>query len=242
MADMIFMTGAKGGSGATTCAIKVGLALAALGERTLYVDGDGLCANGMQIAGVEGLCAYTLADAVKGACRVKQTVINHPLSPRFYVLPTLGCGDRQFICNAVNTLSTSFDRIICDNTASAVCNRAVLVAEPYPAFVKSAVTASARLKDVGFKKVELIANKVNGGLVFDGVILTPQEYATIVRCELLGVVPEDLTLPLSGMNLNTKKAFNLLAKRLLGGEKIYDVIRPYYGVKGKIKRKMRYCI
>lgn len=242
MSDMIFITGAKGGSGATTCAIKAGLALAALGERTLYVDGDGLCASGMQIAGVEKLCSYTLADALKGACRVKQSIINHPYSPQFYVLPTLGCGDRQFICNAVNSLTSSFDVILCDDTAAAVCNRAVLVAEPYTAFVKSAIAAAAKLKDVGFKRVELIANKVNGGLVFDGVILTPQEYATVVRCELLGVIPEDLTLPLSSMNSNTKKAFNLLAKRLLGGEKIFDVIKPYYGVKGKIKRKMRYCI
>lgn len=242
MPDMIFITGAKGGSGATTCAIKAGQALAALGERTLYVDGDGTCANGMITAGADNLCSYTLADALKGACRVKQAIINHPLSPCFYVLPTLGCGDGQFICNAVNSLAPSFDRIICDNTAASVCNRAVLVAEPYPSGVKSAGTAAARLKDGGFKRVELILNKVNGGLVFDGAILTPQEYAALIRCELLGVIPEDLTLPLSGMNSNTKKAFNILAQKLLGKEKIFDVIKPYYGVKGKIKRKMRYCI
>ena len=242
MSDVIFITGAKGGSGATTCAVRAGLALAANGERTLYVDGDALCASGMITCGVESLCSYTLADALKGGCKVKQAIINHPHSACFFVLPTLGCCDGQFICSAINSLIPSFDKIICDNTAAGVCNRAVLVAEPYPALVRSAGTAASRLKDGGFKKVELIVNKVNGGLVFDGSILTPQEYATLVRCELLGVIPEDLTLPLSGMKSGTKKAFNILAQRLMGGEKIYDVIRPYYGVKGKIKRKMRYCI
>ncbi|MGN1373543.1 MAG: AAA family ATPase [Candidatus Coproplasma sp.] len=242
MSDVIFITNAKGGSGATTCAVFTGLALAQMGERTLYVDGDGLCASGMQVAGVDNLCSYTLADALAGACRVKQAIINHPLNACFYVLPTLGCGDGEFIRNAVNSLAPSFDRVVCDNTAVGACNRAVLVSEPYPVQVRSANTAAAKLKDGGFKSVGLIVNKVNGGLVFDGAILTPQEYATLVRCELLGVIPEDLTLPLSGMKSGTKKAFNILAQNLLGEGKIFDVIKPYYGVKGKIKRKMRYCI
>lgn len=242
MSDVIFITGAKGGSGATTCAVAVGQALAQRGERTLYVDGDSLCASGLQTAHVDNLCSYTLGDAQLGACRIKQTLINHPLLPNFYVLPTLGCGDGEFIFNAVNSLSTSFDRILCDNVAIGSCNRAMLVSEPYPLCINSAETAAAKLKDAGFKKVGLVVNKINGGLVFDGAILTPQEYATLTRCELLGAVPEDLLLPLSKMNGNTKKAFNILASRLLGGDIIFDVIKPYYGVKGKIKRKLRYCV
>lgn len=242
MSDVIFVTSAKGGSGATTCAVKTGLALAANGERTLYVDGDTLCASGMITCGVESLCSYTLADAVKGACRVKQALINHPLSPRFYILPTLGCSDAKFICDAVNSLAPSFDKIICDSVAEDVCNRAILVTEPYPYHIRSAGTAASKLKDRGFKKIELVVNKVNGGLVFDGTILSPQELATLTRCTLAGVIPEDLLLPLSGMKTGTKKAFLTLAQHLTGGEKIYDVIKPYYGVKGKIKRKMRYYI
>ncbi|MGN0806270.1 MAG: AAA family ATPase [Candidatus Coproplasma sp.] len=242
MSDVIFITGAKGGSGATTCAVGAGLALAASGERTLYVDGDTLCASGLQIARVDNLCSYTLGDALKGGCRVKQALINHTLSPNFYVLPTLGCADGKFIADAVNSLAPSFDRILCDDVAAGVCNRAVLVTEPYASCVKNATYAAAKLKDGGFKKVELIVNKVNGGLVFDGAILTPQEYATLVRCELAGVVPEDLLLPLYGIKKGTKKAFDILAQRLMGREKIFDVIKPYYGVKGKIRRKMRYCI
>ncbi|MGN1061013.1 MAG: AAA family ATPase [Candidatus Coproplasma sp.] len=242
MSDVIFVTGSKGGSGATTCATAIGLALALNGERTLYIDGDTLCASGMQTARVDSLCSYTLGDALNGACRVKQALINHPLSPNFYVLPTLGCNDEEFIFNAVSSLTPSFDKILCDKVAVGACNRAVLVTEPYPLSVKSASTAAAKLKDGGFKDVWLIVNKVCGGLVFDGAILTPQEYATLTRCELLGAVPEDLLLPLSKMKNNTKKAFETLARRLMGGDKIYDVIKPYYGVKGKIKRKMRYCI
>ncbi|MGN0807733.1 MAG: AAA family ATPase [Candidatus Coproplasma sp.] len=242
MSDVIFVTSAKGGSGATTCSYLTAAALASYGERTLYVDGDALCASGMQTAEVEQLCTYTLADALKGACRIKQALINHPRFPNLYILPALGCNDGEFIQNAVNTLKPSFDRILCDGVAVGACNRAVLVTEPYASNIKSATTAAARLKDGGFNKVELVVNKVNGGLVFDGAILTPQELSTLTRCSLCAVIPEDLLLPLSSMKNSTKKAFSLFAKRLAGGDKIFDVIKPYYGVKGKIKRKLRSCI
>lgn len=242
MSDVIFMTGAKGGSGVTTCSAMVALSLAQCGERTLYVDGDTECANGLFVTGVEELCSYTLEDARKGACRVKQALINHPLTPNLYVLPALGCRDGEFIYNAVSSLTSSFDRILCDNAAVAACNRAVLVSSPYPSSVKCATGAAASLKDGGLKTVGLIVNGVNGGLVFDGAILTPQEFAALVRCELFGVVPEDLNLPLRKMKKSTQKAFNLIARKIMGDDKIYDVIKPYYGVKGKIKRKMRYYL
>lgn len=242
MSDVIFVTGAKGGSGATTCAAATGFALALCGERTLFVDGDTQCASGLESAKVDSLCSYTLGDALNGACRVKQALINHPLSPNFYILPTLGCSDGEFIFNAVSALAPSFDRILCDGVAIGACNRAMLVSEPYPLSVKSACCAAAKLKDRGFKSVGLVVNKVNGGLVFDGAILTPQEYATLSRCELLGVIPEDLLIPLSKMKNSTKKAFNTLALKLMGNDKIFDVIKPYYGVKGAIKRKVRYYL
>ncbi len=242
MSDVIFITNAKGGAGSTTCAAMTALSLAIRGERTLFVDGDTRSGNGLFVAGVNELCTYTLEDAFKGACRIKQALINHPLSPNLYILPTLDCRNGDFIADAVTSLCQTFDVILCDNAAARACNRAALVTEPYPASIKSAKRAAAQLKDTGFKAVELIVNKVNGGLVFDGAILTPQELASITRCELLGVVPEDLLLPMQKIKKDTRKAFDTIAQKLLGGDKIYDVIKAYYGVKGKVKRKMRCCI
>lgn len=242
MGDVIFMTGAKGGCGTTTCAVKTGLALATHGERTLFVDGDYLCGTGLQIADLEESCTYTLEDARQGACRVKQALINHDSNPNFYVLPTLGCHDGEFIARAVEGLAHSFDVILCDGVAMSLCTRAIIVTEPYPYTIKSTQTAAAKLNDGGFKKIGLVINKINGGLVFDGAILTPQEYATVSRCELFGVVPEDLLLPVLKMRASTKKSFDLLAERILGKKKILDVIKPYYGVKGKIRRKLRRCV
>lgn len=242
MTDVVFMTGAKGGCGTTTCAVATGLALAEHGERTLFVDGDFSCGTGLRIADLEESCTYTLEDARRGACRVKQALVNHPRYPNFYVLPTLDCSDAEFIARAVESLIPSFDAVLCDGVAKSLCTRAIIVTEPYAYTIKSAQTAAAKLNDTGFKKTGLLVNKINGGLVFDGEILTPQEYAAVVKCELFGIVPEDLLLPLGKMKTGTKKAFDVLAERLTGKKKIFDVIKPYYGVKGKIKRKIRRCV
>lgn len=240
MADCIYVDGSRGGAGATTCAVKLAAALAEAGERTLYMDGDPLCGDGLYACGLTGLNVYSLGDAQRGECRIKQALLQHPLSPNFYVLPSLGYTDPKFAADAVTECSELFDYVICDKIALPACKRAIVVTEPYQSFLKGAEAKCSSLKDAGFKDVGLIVNKVNGGLVFDGEIMTPQETAALLRCELYGVVPEDLTLPLGKIRSATKKAFSLTAQYVSGkGKKVYGVIKPYAGVAGMIKRKMR---
>ena len=131
MTDTIYVTGAKGGSGATTCAVMLGSALSEEGERTLYVDGDTDCANGLELCGLQGLSVYTLADVEQGACRVKQAIIQHPDFPNMYVLPSLDCKNEDVINRAVAECEQPFDFLVCDNAAKSVCRRAVLVCEHY---------------------------------------------------------------------------------------------------------------
>lgn len=242
MTDVTYTTGAKGGSGTTTMCANVAFALAKLGERTLFVDGDFLCGNGLTITKTEEFCTYTLEDAQRGACRLKQVLINHPLSPNLYILPTIDCCDNSFILEAVKTLAPSFDRVLCDGVAFEACNRHLVVAEPYYSTIKSTQVCVAKLKDSGAQKVGLIVNKANGGLLFDGRQTAPNALAKSAQCELFGVVPEDLSLPLLKAKKSTQKAFDIIAKRLLGKSVIYNVTKPYYGVKGKIKSKLRYCL
>lgn len=224
----------------TSCAVGICIALAAAGERTLLFDGDSLCASALAASGAAGLQVYTLAEAKSGACRVKQAVLQHPRSPNFYLLPSLGCDDTEFAERAVCELEGLFDYVICDDTAASVCDRAIVVTEPYPVSVRCADVALGRLKDAGFANAAIIVNKVNGGLVFDGEIMTPQEIATLLRAPLAAVIPEDLTMPLGKMRQGTVKAFKMAADGIAGrSEKSYGVIRPYLGVGGLIKRKMR---
>ena len=243
MAEVIFVTSARGGAGATTCAVKLGLALADQGERTLIIDGDRDFAGGLEICGLQGLNVYTLADVEEGACRIKQAILQHPASPNLYVLPTLGCKDPLSAERAARECGQLFDRILCDGTARGACTKAILVSDPYSASLACAKAKGAGLKDAGIAETQVLLNKVNGGLVFDGAILTPQEFASVVRLPLLGVIPEDPYLPLGKVRPTTKKAFAMTADALMGkSKKTYGVIKPYVGIKGAIKRKLRGCL
>lgn len=240
MTDVFYVSGSKGGTGATTCAVMLGAALAKEGERTLIIDGDDECASVLSLCGLQGLSVYTLADAESGACRVKQAILQHPHVPDLYVLPTLGCKEKTTAENAVKECEGLFDCILCDKTARVACNSAILVCEPYSASVTAARKKTTALKDGGFKNVSLIVNKINGGLVFGGAVPTPQEIASLAGARLVGAIPEDLSLPLGKIKPSTQRAFTMTALKLKErDDKIYGVIKPYAGIKGLIKRKMR---
>lgn len=240
MSEKILITSLKGGTGATACAVGLSLALAASGERTLLFDGDDMCASALFSAGVAGLQVYTLAEAKSGACRVKQAVLQHPRSPNFYLLPSLGCNDEKFAEYALGELEDLFDYVVCDKIAGGACSRAIVVTDPYSISIKCADVALSRLKDQGITRTGIIVNKVNGGLVFDGEIMTPQEISTLLRAPLIAVIPEDLTLPLGKMKQGTVHAFRMAADSVTGkSDKSYGVIKRYLGLGGLIKRKMR---
>ena len=287
MAEVINVYAARGGQGATTCAVKLALALSLSGERTLYIDGDSVYGSGLETCSLQGINVYTLADVETGACRVKQAVLQHPASPNMYVLPSLGCQRAQTLKRAIEECKPLFDYIICDGGAltggdggsfiksradnpapaaaenfaggnfqaivaalnedesqtfgawAATC-RAILVTDPYRSSIVAARKKSGDLADGGFKQVGLMLNKVNGGLVYDGEILPPQEFATLTRLPLWGVIPEDLNLPLGKMRTDTKKAFAMTAEFIAGrSNKLFGVVGPFAGVRGILRRKMR---
>lgn len=240
MTENIYIQSAKGGAGATTVAAGTGMALAEAGERVCIVDGDSVCADGLYVCGLSGMNVYTLADAANGACRVKQALTEHRQNSNLYLLPTLGCRDGAFISRAVKSLDGLFDYVICDGCAMEACTRAIVVTEPYPPSLKGADERIARISDAGIRDVSVIVNKVNGGLIYDGKILTPQEAASLLRTTLCAVIPEDLTLPLGRMKNSTRRAFAMCAAKLAGrGDRIFSVTGQFTGPCGTLKRYLR---
>jgi septum formation inhibitor-activating ATPase MinD len=240
MATKIFISSLKGGAGVTTCAVEISKALSNSGQRTLLFDGDSICASALAVAGLWGQHVYTLADAFKGGCRVKQAILQHPRYPHFYILPSLGCGDKQYAVSALKEIEGLFDYILCDKIALHGCDRAIVVTDPYAPSLKCADKQLAILKDGGFKDVGLIVNKINGGLVFDGEIMTPQEIASILHTPLTAVIPEDLTLPLDKCKKSTANAFKIAAENIAKKvQKGLNVTSAYVGLSGFVKRTMR---
>ena len=240
MAVKIYMTNLKGGTGVTTCCIGLGLALAMTGERTLIVDGDRYAANALSICGCPNMQFYTLADYEKGACRAKQTLIPHHRAANLSLSSSLGLSDEKFAEAAVEELDGLFDYILLDNIAKKKCNSAIIVTEPHIPSVKSADACKAMLTDSGIKNVSLFVNKLNGGQIINGDVMTAQEIAALLRLPLKAVIPEDLSLPLGKWKKTTLKAFKAAAETITGKkEYVCNVLKPYFGFNGFIKRKVR---
>lgn len=230
----------KGGTGVTTCCVGLGLALAALGERTLIVDGDRISGCALQIGGLGNMQVYTLANYAKGACRAKQTLTQHSKAYNLSFMSSIGLegGDAE-IC-AIEEIEGLFDYILLDKIAEKTADCALIVTEPFVPSIKSADCCKSRLTDGGIKDSGLIVNKLNGGQIINGEVMTAQEIATLLRLPLKAVIPEDLSMPLGKWKKNTMKAFKVAAEVITNRrDGVCNVLKQYFGLNGYIKRKVR---
>ena len=240
MATKIYLTSFKGGTGVTAFCIGLGLALAELGERTLIVDGDTLSGGAILAGGLSNMQVYTLADYEKGACRAKQTLIPHAQTANLCFMPSIGLKNAEAANRAVADVEGLFDFILADKTAKESCDRAIIVTEPFLPSVKSADCCRNALADGGFKDIGLVVNKICGGQILNGEIMTAQEIAAVLHLPLTAVIPEDLTLSAGKYRNATIKAFKLAAAAVCGKkEGTCNVIAKYAGLGGYIKRKLR---
>lgn len=240
MAVKILLTSQKGGTGVSTCTLGLGGALAAMGQKTLLVDGDESGTGLLCISGCAQSSVYSLGDYKSGACRAKQVVLKPQGIQNLYLLPSNGCSDSSTLLRAVTELEGLFDYVLCDKALSGLCEQALIVTEPYIPSLKSADRCCNLLKDMGCQKVGLFINKVSGALLYEGQILPPVEIAYMLHTELVAVVPEDLSLPLGKCKKATERAFKTAAERISGKKKIiYTATRSVTGLLGFCSRKLR---
>lgn len=240
MATKIYVTSLKGGTGVTTFCIGLGAALAELGERTLIVDGDVISGCATVAGGLSNMQVYTLADYEKGACRAKQTLLTHPKISGLCFMPSAGLKDLSAAERAVADVDGLFDYVLLDKIAKNVCDRAIIVTEPFLPSLKSADCCRSMLTDGGIKNVGLAVNKICGGQILNGEIMTAHEIAAVLHMPLTAVIPEDLTISAGKCKSATSKAFKIAAEAISGKkEGVCNVLARYVGVSGYFKRKMR---
>lgn len=240
MAKKIYVGSLKGGTGATTVCVGLGLSLADMGEKTLIVDGDNMSASAMIVSGLGNMQVYTLADYERAACRAKQATISHPKAGNLHIMPTLGLKDKSLIKKAVGEVEGLFDYVFLDRAAAEICDEAIIITEPYLPSIKSADCCKAVLSDGGVKEISIIVNKLNGGQVACGEVFSAGQIAEILRLKLLAVIPEDTTISVGRWRKQTVCAFKVAAGAISGkNSDTYDVLQGYTGLNGIIKRKMR---
>ncbi len=262
MARKIVITSGKGGVGKTTVTVNLGKALAALGLRILLIDVDFGLNNLDVVAGVESKVIYDIKDVLDGRCRVKQALVQDDNKKNLYILSSgtmeaSSSVNGQNIKLIIDSLSPVFDYILIDcpagidlgfHRAVACSDEAIIVTTANLTSLRDADKVISILKSYKLKKIDLVINKIRGDLLVDDKMMKPMDIQSLLKTDLIGVLPEEDAIFLSiGYCLPIKsesfKAYKILAQNIHKGcKKIYNTTLKYTGLFGSIRRSIKKSI
>ena len=259
MAKKIVITSGKGGVGKTTVVANLGVALADLGLRVALIDVDFGLNNLDVVLGVENKVVYDILDVFEGRCRIKQALIQCADRKNLFVMPS-GSLNSANILNGQNVkvivenMAPLFDYILIDcpagidlgfHRAISSADEAIVVATPNMPSLRDADKVITILKSYKLEKISLVVNRARGDLISGQKMMTPIDIQSLLKTEVVGVLPEEDSVFLSiGYNLpnrsDSKKAYKILAGNVHNGnKKIFDVTNKYNGFFGSIRRGLK---
>lgn len=254
MARKIVITSGKGGVGKTTVTANLGIYLAKLGIKTVLVDLD-IGLNNLDVAmGVENKIVFDLVDCIENRCRVRQALIQDETQPNLYVLPSCHADKRsitaQSIKSVINNLSDQFDYILIDcpagievgfHRAVTCADEAIVVCTPHLSSIRDCDKVLQILKTYPISAMRVIINRLRGDLVVSGEMIDAFEIFSLLKATPLGILPEDDTIGCSGLTKDgsaATNAYTILANNLTSGKsEMYNCLRKYSGIFGKIRAK-----
>ena len=262
MARKIVITSGKGGVGKTTVTANLGAALANLGQRVVMLDVDFGLNNLDVVMGLENRVVYDLADVLNGRCRVKQALLQDLHRKNLFVLPSGSLNmsaniSGQNIKIIIDNLSSLFDYILLDcpagidlgfHRAVSCVDEAIVVATPSLTSLRDADKVLTILNSYKLDFVKLVINRARGDLIMGGKMMLPSDIQSLLKTDILAVLPEeDVVFLSSGYGLPIKsdsfRAYKILAHNLhKGTKKIFDVTSKYSGFFGSIRRSIKKSI
>lgn len=262
MARKIVITSGKGGVGKTTITANLGNALASIGQRVVMLDVDFGLNNLDVVMGVENKVLYDLSDVLCGRCRVKQALIQDSRKKNLFVLPSgnlnaLSSVTGQNIKLVIESLSTVFDYVLIDcpagidvgfHRAVSCADEAIVVTTPNLPCLRDVDKVIAITKTYKLKSIKLLVNRVRGDLIVGEKMMTPQDIQSLLKTDLIGILPEEDVVFLScgyGLpeNSESNRAYRILANNVhKGSKKILNVTNKYSGFFGSIRRRLKKTI
>lgn len=257
MARKIVLTSGKGGVGKTTLTANLGRKLSMLGNRVVLLDVDIGLNNLDVIMNIENKVIYDIADVIEGKCRLKQALVQDVQYPSLFILPS----NRLFsatkinsynIQAVVNQLNETFDYILIDcpagidtgfHRAVFSASEAIVVTTPHISSIRDADKVLTILNSYKLQKIGLVINRVRGDLMLNGQMIDVKQICSLLKTDLLGVIPEDDRITTNSNMLNLKNqqdAFKMLAENIhFEKNQIFDYKLKYKGFFGGIKRSIR---
>ena len=233
--ECIVIASGKGGTGKTTVTAGVGAALAARGLTCLVIDADVGVRSLDLTLGMYDNALFDFTDVAENRAGLSDAVAEHPERPGLFLLAAplspqgiapdalrrvtdaaMHAGTFDFVLiDAPAGLGTEFRR------AAYAADRAVVVATPYIISLRSADRTVALLEEIGFDQYKLIVNRVRPKMISRNNTPNIDDAMDMAGLPLLGIVPEDENVLISGASGQllpphalAARAFSNIAARL----------------------------
>jgi septum site-determining protein MinD len=235
---IIVITSGKGGVGKTTATAAIGAALALQGKEVAVVDMDIGLRNLDVVMGLENRIVFTVVDAVKGKCKIRQAAVKDRRIKSLFLIPA-SQSDNKNVLNTEEVLQFSeklreeFDFILMDCPAGIeqgfensviASDEAVVICTPDVSSVRDADRVIGLLYARSITP-KLVINRIVPEMVERGDMLSHTDITDVLSVELVGLVPMDDNVVVStntGTPLVLQKssrageAFQRIALRLNG--------------------------
>ena len=263
MSRVIVVTSGKGGVGKTTLTANIGIALSGFGHSVVMIDSDIGLNNLDVVMGVENKVVYDFVDCIEGKCRVTQALIQNPILENLFVLPSCRNVDKNRIEQAdfarvVNALKEKFEYVLIDcpagigkgfSLAVSCATEAIVVVTPHLSAVRDADRVVSLLHANGVESINIVVNRIRGDLVARKEMLSTSDIESLMRVNLIGIIPESDEIGLYNSFLSFADgrvhnyvgvAFSTLAKNILNEEsEKFDYLSKYKGFWGTIRRTLK---
>ena len=261
-ASVITVTSGKGGVGKTTATANLAAALAAAGGKVVCIDADIGLRNLDVILGLENRIVYDLVDVVEGRCRLRQAMIRDKRLPELYLIPAAQTRDKNAVSPSdmvrlCDDLRPEYDWVLIDSPAGiergfrnaiAPADMVIVVTNPEVSAVRDADRIIGLIEAEEKGPARLIVNRIKQEMVRRGDMLAIEDVLELLAVELIGIVPEDenviisgnrgLPIALDGKN-QAGQAFRNIARRLQGENVPFINLDEQGGMFGRLVRLIR---
>jgi len=247
LARIIVITSGKGGVGKTTTSASLAMGLAQQGNRTAVIDFDVGLRNLDLIMGCERRVVYDFVNVINDEANLNQALIRDRRCDDLYVLPASQTRDKEALTKegvgkVLEELSQTFDYIVCDSPAGIehgaimamyYADDAVVVTNPEVSSVRDSdrmlgilASKSSRAEtDAEPIREYLLLTRYSAERVAKGEMLSVDDVQEILSLELLGVVPESMSV----LNASNAGVPVVLDTESSAGQAYGDMVARYLG-------------
>jgi septum site-determining protein MinD len=214
------------------------------------------------ILGLENRIVYDLVDVVEGRCRLRQAMIRDKRLPELYLIPAAQTRDKNAVSPSdmvrlCDDLRPEYDWVLIDSPAGiergfrnaiAPADMVIVVTNPEVSAVRDADRIIGLIEAEEKGPARLIVNRIKQEMVRRGDMLAIEDVLELLAVELIGIVPEDenviisgnrgLPIALDGKN-QAGQAFRNIARRLQGENVPFINLDEQGGMFGRLVRLIR---